>query len=50
MQHMYDRYPKSFIDWGQTIHPAATHLAEDFENKYYDRTAYQQDDGEEGGW
>lgn len=47
MQHMYDRYPKSFIDWGLTIHPAATHLAEHFENKYYNRTAYEPNDGEE---
>jgi GNAT superfamily N-acetyltransferase len=41
MQHVYDRYPKSFIDWGLTIHPAATHLASQFEDKYYDRTAYE---------
>lgn len=47
MQRLYDRYPKSFIDWGFTISPAATHLAEHFENKYYDRTSYEPDDGEE---
>lgn len=41
MQHLYDRYPKSFIDWGMTINPASTHLAEHFENKYYNRTSYQ---------
>ena len=41
MQHVYNRYPKSFIDWGLTIHPAATHLASQFEDKYYDRTAYE---------
>lgn len=44
MEHLYNRYPKSFVDWGMTIHPAATKLAQDFENKYYDRTAYEQDD------
>lgn len=44
MQHLYDRYPKSFIDWGRTIHPASTHLAEEFEDKYYNRTAYTPDD------
>ena len=43
MQHVYDRYPKSFIDWGRTIHPASTHLASQFEDKYYDRTAYEPD-------
>jgi hypothetical protein len=47
MQHLYDRYPKSHIDWGLTVHPAATHLANHFEDKYYKRTAYEQDDGEE---
>lgn len=46
MEHMYQRYPKSFIDWGLTIHPAATHLAQQFENKYYDRTAYEPNDDE----
>lgn len=47
MQHLYDRYPKSFIDWGRTIHPASTHLANEFEDKYYNRTAYTPDDEEE---
>lgn len=46
MQHMYDRYPKSFIDWGKTIHPAATHLASQFEDKYYSRTNYEPDHDE----
>ena len=46
MQHLYDRYPKSFIDWGRTIHPASTHMAGKFEDKYYDRTAYEPDDDE----
>jgi hypothetical protein len=41
MEHMYNRYPKSFIDWGLTINPASTHIASKFEDKYYDRTAYQ---------
>jgi hypothetical protein len=55
MQHMYDRYPKSFIDWGQTIHPAATHLASQFETKHYDRTAYEPSEDQhieegEGMW
>lgn len=46
MQHVYDRYPKSFINWGKTIHPAATHLASQFEDKYYNRTAYEPDHDE----
>lgn len=41
MQHVYDRYPKSFINWGLTIHPAATNLASQFEDKYPTRTAYE---------
>ena len=40
MQHLYDRYPKSDIDWGSTIHPASTHMAEKFKDKYPNRTAY----------
>lgn len=44
MEHLYNRYPKSTIDWGPTIHPAATHLAEQFTEKYPNRTAYEQDD------
>lgn len=50
MQRLYDRYPKSFVDWGLTIKPAATHLAQNFENRYYDRTAYQQNDDDEDQW
>lgn len=41
MQHVYDRYPKSYIDWGLTTHPAATRLAEEFYSKHYDRTSYE---------
>lgn len=41
MQRLYDEYPQHFIDWGHTMHPAATKLAQDFENQYYDRTAYE---------
>lgn len=44
MEHLYNRYPKAHIDWGRTIHPASTHLAEDFENRYFDRTSYEPDD------
>jgi GNAT superfamily N-acetyltransferase len=46
MEHLYKRYPKSFISWGPTIHPAATHLAEEMAQKY-GRTDWEQDDGEE---
>lgn len=42
MEHMYNRYPKSHIDWGLTVNPTSTHLASKFEDKYYDRTSYQQ--------
>lgn len=50
MEHLYQRYPKAHVDWGLTVHPAATHLANKFETKHYSRTSYQQNDGEEGGW
>lgn len=50
MEHLYQRYPQSHVDWGLTVHPAATHLANEFETKYYDRTSYQQNDGEEDDW
>lgn len=40
MEHVYRTYPKHQIDWGQTIHPASAHLASQFEDKYYNRTAY----------
>jgi len=43
MQHLYDFYPKHFINWGHTIHPAAEHLASQFEEHNYDRTAYYTD-------
>ena len=43
MQNLYDTYPKHFINWGQTISPASTHLAQQFEDKYYNRTAYYTD-------
>ena len=45
MDHMYNRYPKSHIDWGLTINPASTHIASKFEDKYYDRTSYQPEEG-----
>jgi hypothetical protein len=43
MQNLYDRYPNSFIDWGETINPTSTHMAEKFADRYYDRTAYEPD-------
>jgi len=43
MQNLYDRYPNSFIDWGQTINPTSTYMAEKFADRYYDRTAYEPD-------
>lgn len=49
MQHLYDRYPNSFIDWGSTIKPASTHMAEKFEDKYPDRTSFTPND-ETDGW
>ena len=50
MQHLYDRYPKSHIDWGQTIHPASAHLAGDFERRYYARTSYEIPEDDENDW
>jgi len=44
MEELYKRYPKHFIDWGHTISPASEHLAQDFEDRYYNRTAYQTDE------
>lgn len=44
MQNVYDSYPKHHINWGHTIHPAATNLASQFEDKYYDRTSYYVDE------
>ena len=46
MQHLYDRYPNSNINWGLTIHPAATHLASQFEDTYPNRTDYEQNHDE----
>jgi len=46
MQHLYDRYPNSNINWGLTIHPAATHLASQFEDAYPNRTDYEQNHDE----
>jgi hypothetical protein len=40
MEHMYNRYPKSHIDWGLTTNPASTHIAEKFATKYSARTSY----------
>ena len=44
MDHLYNRYPKSHVDWGLTINPASTHIASKFEDKYYDRTSYQPEE------
>jgi hypothetical protein len=44
MDHLYNRYPKSNVDWGLTINPASTHIASKFEDKYYDRTSYQPEE------
>lgn len=44
MENLYQKYPKHFIDWGLTISPASAHLASQFEDKYYDRTAYRTSD------
>ena len=43
MEHMYQTKPH-FINWGHTISPASTHLANQFEDKYYNRTAYYTDE------
>lgn len=41
MQNLYDRYgDDTVVDWGFTIHPAATHLAEQFSEKYPHRTDF----------
>lgn len=44
MEHLYNRYPKSFVNWGLTINPTSTHIAQKFEDKYYNRTSYQPED------
>lgn len=40
MEELYSRYPDAHIDWGETIHSASKHLAEDFEDRYFSRTSY----------
>ena len=44
MDHLYNRYPKSHVDWGLTINQASTHIASKFEDKYYDRTSYHPEE------
>lgn len=44
MQNLYDTFPEHAVDWGATTHPAATHLASQFAEKYKDRTSYFPDD------
>lgn len=34
MEGLYSKYPKHYINWGKTINPASTHLAEQFNEKY----------------
>lgn len=43
MEELYSRYPDAHIDWGETIHPASKHLAEDFEDRYFSRTSYVEE-------
>jgi GNAT superfamily N-acetyltransferase len=45
MQHLYDFYPKHFINWGHVVHPAAEHLASQFEEHNFHRTAYYVEGG-----
>lgn len=41
MQNLYDKYGSpTVVDWGFTVHPAATHLAEQFWAKYPHRTDF----------
>lgn len=49
MEGLYSKYPKHHINWGLTIKPAATHLAEQFDEKH-GRTSWEQNDDEEDGW
>jgi hypothetical protein len=44
MQYLYDFYPNHFINWGAVVHPAAEHLASQFEEHNYSRTAYYTPD------
>lgn len=44
MQNLYDTYPENTIHWGQIVHPASQNLAEQFSEKYPDRTAYDLDE------
>lgn len=47
MEHLYQQNPKRAINWGSTVHPASTHLAEQFKEKYPERTEFQpEDDGD----
>ena len=45
IQNLYDRYgDDTIVDWGFTVHPAATHLAEQFSAKYPHRTDFIESD------
>jgi hypothetical protein len=46
MEGLYNKYPKHHINWGLTIKPAATHLAEQFDEKH-GRTSWEQNEDDE---
>jgi hypothetical protein len=34
LEHLYHKFPSHNIDWGEILHPAASHLYNKFSNKY----------------
>lgn len=43
MEELYSLYPDAHVDWGETVHPASLHLAEDFEDRYFSRTSFVEE-------
>ena len=50
MNELYSKYPEHIVNWGFTIHPAATHLAEQFAWEHPTRTDYIENHEDEDGW
>ena len=34
IEHLYNKYPRNNVDWGEIQHPAASHLYKKFSQKY----------------
>ena len=47
IDHLYNKYPRHDIDWGEIQHPAASHLYQKFSNRYGRSHSW---DDEQDGW